>query len=78
MLNLFPNPSSDYTTLRFNDGDFNHTVNILDIAGKIVRTYENYNKAELRIDRDELNAGVYFISSQDSKKNLATSKWIVQ
>lgn len=77
-INLFPNPSSDYTTLRFNDGDFNHTVNILDIAGKIVRTYENYNKAELRIDRDELNAGIYFISSQDSKKNLATSKWIVQ
>ena len=77
-IDVFPNPSSDYTTLKFTDGDFNHTVTLTDITGKVVRTYDNYNKVELRIDKDELNAGIYFISSQDSQKNLSTSKWIVQ
>lgn len=77
-INVFPNPSSDYTVVRFNDGDLNHTISVADISGKVVRSYENYNKAELRIEREQLNAGIYFISSTDSKKNLSISKWIVQ
>lgn len=77
-INVFPNPSSDYTTLRFDDGDVNHTVMVRDITGKTVRNYDNYNKPELIIEREQLNAGIYFIISQDSKKNVSTSKWIVQ
>lgn len=77
-INVFPNPSSDYTTLRFEDGDANHTVMVRDITGKAVREYTNYNRPELIIEREQLNAGIYFIISQDSKKNISTSKWIVQ
>jgi alpha-amylase len=77
-INVFPNPSSDYTTLRFEDGDLIHTVSIRDISGKTIRLYDRYNKAELIIEREQLDAGIYFITSQDSKKNVSTSKWIVQ
>jgi hypothetical protein len=77
-INLFPNPSADYTVLRFADGDFNHTINITDITGKSIRMYSNYNKPELRIEREQLEAGIYFITSLDSKRNVSTSKWIVQ
>jgi hypothetical protein len=77
-IDVFPNPSSEYTTLRFEDNDPAHTVTVRDITGKTVRTYSNYNKPELIIAREQLNAGVYFIISMDSKKNISTSKWIVQ
>jgi alpha-amylase len=77
-LNIFPNPSDEYTILQFNDAEPTHTVSIMDITGKIVRTYENYTNVELRIDKEQLNAGLYFISSTDSKKNRSVTKWIVQ
>jgi hypothetical protein len=77
-INVAPNPSSDYTILKFNDGDFNHTIRIMDITGKTIRSYENYNKSELRIDREQLNAGIYFINSVDSQKNVIASKWVIQ
>lgn len=77
-INVFPNPSSDYTTLRFEDGDVNHTVTVRDITGKTVREYNNCNKPELIIEKEQLKAGIYFIISQDNKKNISTSKWIVQ
>jgi alpha-amylase len=77
-INVFPNPSSDYTTLRFEDQEINHTVTVKDITGKTVRVYNNYNHQELTIERDQLNAGIYFIVSQDSKMNSSTSKWVIQ
>lgn len=77
-LNIFPNPSDEYTILQFNDAEPTHTVSIMDITGKIVRTYENYTNAELRINKEELNTGLYFINSTDTKKNRAVAKWIVQ
>jgi alpha-amylase len=77
-LNVAPNPSSDFTVLKFNDASVNHTIQIFDITGKMVRVYENYNKAELRIEREQLHSGIYFINSVDSNKNVTASKWIVQ
>lgn len=77
-LTVYPNPSNDFTVLKFNDGDLNHTVQIKDVTGKTVRLYDNFNKAELRIEKEELNAGIYFITSLDSKKSAAVTKWIVQ
>ena len=77
-ITLFPNPSMDGALLQFNDGDLNHTVNVVDITGKTVRSYNNYSKTELRIERDVLEAGIYFITSTDSKKNASIAKWVVQ
>jgi hypothetical protein len=77
-LNIFPNPSDEYTILQFNDSQSDHTVCITDITGKIVRTYERYTNAELRIDREQLSPGLYFIISMDTRKDRAVTKWIVQ
>jgi hypothetical protein len=77
-LTIFPNPSDEYTILQFNDAESNHTVYITDITGKIVRAYERYTNAELRIDREQLNTGLYFIVSLDTRKNRAVTKWVVQ
>jgi hypothetical protein len=77
-LNIFPNPSDEYTILQFNDSESDHTVYVTDITGKIVRTYEHCTNAELRLDKEQLNAGLYFIISMDTRKSSAIAKWIVQ
>jgi hypothetical protein len=76
-LTLFPNPSDEYTLLQFNDSEPSHTVLITDITGKIVRDYERSGSPELQIDREQLNSGLYFIISMDTK-NTSVTKWIVQ
>lgn len=77
-LTVYPNPSNAFTVLKFNDGNLNHTVQIQDVTGKMIRSYANYEKTELRIEREELNAGIYFITSVDSKSVTSVTKWIVQ
>lgn len=77
-ITLFPNPSSTGAVLQFNDAEQNHTVHVMDLTGKTVQLYSNYNKADLYLERGTLEAGIYFIRSVDSRKNTSIAKWIVQ
>ncbi|OFY82267.1 MAG: hypothetical protein A3F72_09560 [Bacteroidetes bacterium RIFCSPLOWO2_12_FULL_35_15] len=77
-LKLFPNPATDFTILHFNDIDILHSVYILDITGRIVRSYNNHNAAELRIEKETLTSGVYFLTILNSKKNSTNLKLIIE
>lgn len=58
---LFPNPFRDQTTLRFaNPRRKPHTVEILDLSGRIIRSYAEVKGTELKIFREELLPGAYF------------------
>ncbi|MCW3084427.1 MAG: hypothetical protein JWP12_1793 [Bacteroidetes bacterium] len=73
---LFPNPANEYTTLKFNSTS-THTVYMSDVTGRIVRSY-NYVTDELRIEKQDLNAGIYFISIQNTDKISTSLKLIIQ
>lgn len=75
---LYPNPTNDYSVLAFSDNAASHNVNILDLAGKVVRTYNNYELATLKIERNELKAGVYFVNVVNSNNQTATVKLMIQ
>lgn len=75
---LYPNPASEYTVVKFNDNSPAHTVYIRDLAGRIIRTYANYSAPELRIEKQNITAGVYFVSIENADKASASVKLIVQ
>ena len=75
---LYPNPTNDYSVLAFNDNATSHNVSIVDIAGKVVRTYSNYELATLKIERNELKAGIYFVNVVNSNNQTATMKLMIQ
>lgn len=75
---LYPNPTNDYSVLAFNDNASSHNVAILDIAGKVVRTYNNYELSTLKIERNELKSGVYFVNVTNSNNQTATIKLMIQ
>lgn len=75
---LYPNPTNDYTVLAFNDNSKTHQVTIFDLAGKTIRTYNNYELATLKIERNELKAGIYFINVVNSDNQSATMKLMIQ
>ena len=75
---LYPNPTNDFSVLAFNDRSNSHNVTILDLAGKTIRTYNNYELATLKIERNELKAGIYFVNVVNSDNQSATMKLMIQ
>lgn len=75
---LYPNPTNDYSVLAFNDNSKTHQVTIFDLAGKTIRTYNNYELATLKIERNELKAGIYFVNVVNSDNQSATMKLMIQ
>jgi hypothetical protein len=61
-IKMFPNPSADYTTLMFPEKHPFNTINVVDLSGRTVKTFEiiNQNNA-LQIDTKEMNKGIYFV-----------------
>jgi hypothetical protein len=75
---LYPNPTNEFSTLSFNDNAKMHNVNIIDIAGKVVRSYNNYESSTLKIERNELKAGIYFVNIVNSNNQTVTMKLMIQ
>ncbi len=75
---LYPNPTNDFTVVAFNDNAKLHTVAVVDITGKTVRTFENYSLATLKIERAELKAGLYFVNISNENNEKTTVKLMIQ
>ncbi len=76
-MRVFPNPTSSYTVVEFNDNSNKHNVTVMDITGRVVKTINNYEFNALRIDRDGLSSGTYFINVVNSNNQTATIKLMV-
>lgn len=73
---LFPNPAHRAATLAFGPGT-THTVYIHDVTGRMLRSYTTTD-TQLQISRDDLNAGIYFLSILDEDKTRTALKLIFQ
>lgn len=76
-LKLYPNPTSTYTVIEFNDNTLNHDVQVLDITGRVVKTINNHKYNTLRIDRDELTSGIYFVNVRNANNETGSIKLII-
>jgi hypothetical protein len=63
---FYPNPFSDYTIWQ-NENYFSHAgVDIFDVNGRKIKS-QIHSGANLRIDRDKLSPGIYFVTITDSQ-----------
>jgi hypothetical protein len=78
-LKAYPNPFSDYSIIDLNYNIGQYSASLTDFTGRVVRTYADLNDSSLRIEKDNLASGVYFISfvSKD-EKNTAQAKLVVE
>ncbi len=76
-MKVYPNPSNSFTVVEFNDNATSHTVTVMDITGRVIRTINNYEYNALRISTEELNAGTYFIQAINNNNQKATIKLMV-
>jgi hypothetical protein len=70
-ISVFPNPANDFITLSFPQ---KATIEILNIAGQVVRTI-NSDGSAVTIDLRKLSGGVYILKATTDKE-IVTKKFI--
>ncbi len=75
---LYPNPTNNYTVVEFNDKAASHDVTVTDITGKLLRTYTDQKYNTMRIDRENLRDGIYFVGVKNSNGESKVIKLIIQ
>jgi hypothetical protein len=74
---VIPNPLTFFTTIKLNFDLKNGTLIICDVLGNEIKKISFYG-SEVKIDRENLTAGVYFYKIISDRKSIATGKIIIQ
>jgi hypothetical protein len=75
---MFPNPSSESTTIEFNDNATAHQVTVTDVTGRVVAKYSNVSEKSINVNTQNLNAGFYFVTIQNDRNEYASLKLMVR
>lgn len=78
-MKLYPNPLVQSTILEFNYIE-GHTYQIVisDITGRVIDVKKNIQSGIVKIDRQNLNAGLYIVQLKDEKQVISVNKLMVQ
>lgn len=76
-ITISPNPFTLQTTITFTQEQKNTTIRILDLRGKVVKSFDFEGK-QLTISKGELKEGVYFVQIIDRYKKVVNRKIIIK
>jgi len=77
---IYPNPFTNSTTIRI-DGNVNLTngsLIIYDVVGKVVKTINNINSNNLRLDRGDMQTGIYFYKLINEDAVITNGRFIIE
>ncbi len=74
---IFPNPSTGFFSINFNDLITYHHVTLMDVTGKEIGDYDIYNDHSFSIQKTALSSGVYFINVMSGNGLRSSHKLIV-
>jgi hypothetical protein len=74
-----PNPAQNLTTITFhNPTEDMHSIELFDVLGSKIATYNHIEKSRYVLDVSELNAGVYFYFIMKDNVRVSTGRLIVK
>ena len=76
-ISVYPNPFNSSTTIQFNSTINNGELNIFNLYGQKIKTINNITGNKIKIDRDNLPSGIYFIRLTQDNKTITTDKLII-
>lgn len=78
-LHIYPNPFKQYTFLEFTNPEMkNLSLRIFDSYGRIMKSMSVVNMGRIRIERENLSGGIYFIQLYSDSEIFSTGKLIVE
>jgi para-nitrobenzyl esterase len=72
---IYPNPSSDKVTLVFVNSNTEHTISLMDITGKVVKT-DKTSASEFTFEKSNIQSGIYFLKITESNGQSSVHKII--
>lgn len=74
---IFPNPFSNETTLKIDHDLKNATVTIINTFGQQVKQIKSFTGSEIKLYRENLSEGIYFLRLMQENKIITTCKLII-
>lgn len=74
---IYPNPFNSSTTIQFNSSIKNAELNIYNMYGQKIKIINHISGDKIKIDRDNLPSGIYFIHLTQDNTTFATDKLII-
>ncbi len=75
ILQIYPNPASDYITIKTQGSDIESVI-ITDDTGRMVKQLSGRNPATLNISINDLSAGIYFVRMKTGNQT-GTGKFVI-
>lgn len=76
---LSPNPMQTHTVASWKMEEVRiHHIQLLDLSGRTLRTYNKLDSSNLTIEKGALSTGIYLLKIRDEEGRVATQKLIVQ
>lgn len=76
-LSIFPNPFSNETTIKTDQDLKNATIFIINTYGQLVRQIKGLSGNEIKLNRENLSGGVYFLRLIQENRTITTCKLII-
>ncbi len=74
---ISPNPFNNFTIIKFNS-DFNNVdLAIYNLSGQKVKSIDNFNGRQIKLEKENLKKGIYFIKLSRRNKIIETDKIII-
>lgn len=77
-LEIYPNPASASTLIRLPNHFGDWTVTVMDQQGRMQRRFDGAGEQAIRLERDGLASGLYFVTVRDADGRSSTQKLILQ
>ncbi len=76
---VFPNPFSEFTTIKFNNAKKEScTLTLYDLSGRVVRSISNINTDIVRVEKQDLSNGLYIFTLRSLNTVIAKGKLAVE
>ena len=77
-IEVYPNPFRDEVTIDFGRVIFDGKINLVDVYGKLVETYELLSTDKFVIERINKSSGIYFIELELEGEYIENIKLIIE
>lgn len=74
---VYPKPFNSFATIQFNSVINNAELNIYNLHGQKVKTINHISGDRIKIYREDLQSGIYFIHLTQDNKTITTDKLII-
>ena len=74
---IYPNPMNSSATIQFDSVIENGELNIFNLYGQKIKTIYNISGNRIKINRDNLSSGIYYVQLSKDGKTFITNKLII-